>query len=119
MTTWTAWTFRIKDKAYKHVQPHSLELMREKAISETSGMLWWKTQKVVYTGRWAIFFRYNRGPWTVDTTDRIMFERESEARFWFNQTYESIFIKKRDVIPPPPKPKPKKPKKNKPNLRLL
>jgi hypothetical protein len=95
--------------------------MREKAISETSGMLWWKTQKMVYTGRWALFFTYNTGPWSKKTTDQILFEREDEARFWFNQTFNSVFTGKNKVIPPPPKPKPKppKPKIKKPNLRLL
>ena len=121
MTGWTAWTFRIKDTAFRHVQPLSMELVREKAITRVSGYLWWKKEVEDFTGRWAIVIKYNRGPTTRMCRTEVIFDREDEARFWFNQTFDSVFTTTRSPIPPTPKktPKPKKSKKTTNGLRLV
>ena len=116
--TWTAWTFRIHNKAYKNVRPLTMELVREKRVLGSSGMLWWRKEIKQYTGRWAIILRYDRGPATQPKKDVQVFEREDEARFWFNQTFDSVFTAIRKAMPPLP-PKNKKTQKKKPNLRLL
>lgn len=116
--TWTAWTFLLGDKAYKCVRPLYMELVREKQTLESSGMLWWRKTVEEYTGRWTIKFKYDRGPATRSRVDFIYFNTENQARFWFDQTWQSVFLGRKQPIGPKwKKPQPKK--KNKPNLRLL
>jgi len=121
--TWNAWTFRIGNKAFKGIRPISMEIVPERAITSTSGMLWWKKDVEELTGNWVIKLKHDRGPATIARIERIVFERENEAQFWFDQTYSSVFVNKIPVMEPHKVPKPpvskKKPKKPKPHLRLL
>lgn len=117
--TWTVYSFKIKDKAYREVRPLHMELVREKVTVHVSGMLWWKVRREEYTGFWSIVFKYDRGPGTIRATDTVRFQKEDEARFWYQQTFESVFLSQRKIIEPGPS-KPSKPDKTKkPHLRLL
>jgi uncharacterized protein (DUF1330 family) len=123
--TWTAWTIKIGPKAYKGIQPLSIEI-RPAVTLHSSGYLWWKKEWTERTGKWEIKFTYETGPLTPRRTDIIEFASEDQAQYWYDNTYNTVFLSNLDkVVPPPampPPPKMKLPetkKPNKPGLKLV
>jgi hypothetical protein len=112
--TWTSWTIKIGHKAYKGIQPLGIEV-RPEIMTHSSGSLWWKKQWEEKTGRWEIKFTYDTGPFTSRRADIIVFEREVDAQYWYDHTYNSVFLGNYQAPSPPPPPKMKLPEKKKPN----
>jgi hypothetical protein len=104
--TYTAWSFMLGDRAYKHVVPKKIEIFphMQKRLIKTK-FLFFKTYQSMPTGMWNIHFTYNRGPFTVDITDIIPFNDEKTARAWYDATFRSVFLGQ-DSVPQPPTPKP-------------
>lgn len=120
--TWTSWNLRIGDKAFKDVRPLAMEINREVADIST-GYLWWRKEKLEYSGRWYVKLTYDRGPLSNQKSDFIYFADEPTARSWYDEIFNACFLGRISTQapkspPPPPTKKPKSPNKDNP-LRLV
>ncbi len=120
MMQWVAWTLKIADKAYKHIQPLAIEI-RPQVEDHSTGHLWWRKSWTERTGKWEIKFTYDTGPMTPRRTDVHVFDEEAVAREWYDNVYFQVFVGQSSP-PAPPKPKMKLPETKKPGksgLRLV
>lgn len=120
MIQWIAWNLRLGDKAYKLVNPLSMEL-RAQVKTHSTGYLWWRKEWTEETGKWEIKFTYDTGPMTPRRTDVHVFSDEYTARSEYDNIYYQVFTTQVQA-PSMPKPKMKLPetkKNNKPGLRLV
>jgi hypothetical protein len=119
--TWTSWSLRLGDKAYKGVRPLGMEMFAEE-VDKSTGFLWRRVQRIEKTGRWCIKFIYDRGPFSgiKPSVDHIFFDDEDYARQCYDSIFSLCFLERTgDVqLPPSPPNKPKSLNKNNP-LRLV
>jgi len=114
--TWSSWTLRIGNKAFKEVRPKSLHLRKKKAIRRVAGFWIFSKFERYETGEWEIVFSYDNGPITATINTTIQFDNKKEAEAWFYSTYYTIFIPEHEV---PRAPKARKPKSKKSHLALV
>lgn len=119
ITTYTSWNLRIGNKAYSGIVPKEMTIFEEKSsmFSRIKALLF-KERTTPFTGRWAIKITYNNGPSTLNKSDTILFNTETEARYWYDGVFQTVFVKTSETFGTPPPRSPTSPK-NKSGLRLL
>jgi hypothetical protein len=103
MSKWTAWTFQINSKSFKNIRPLSIELARETRL-----IIWLKnifTKAEILSPRWYISLTYDRGPVTKRRQEKVFFDKEEEARYWYNNVFREVFLAKTNKNKTPPKKK--------------
>lgn len=108
--TWTAWTFKIGNKAFKSIRPRSM-FVEQELTREAVSTRWFFFTKymLVPTGRWSLVLTYDRGPHTRTKNEQIFFKNKAIAEHWFEQLYNQVFTSNPNHKVPPPPRKRKKP----------
>lgn len=118
--SYTVWTLRIGNKAFKDTIPVQLRVYPE-VLNHTKGYLWWRKTTSEITGRWIIAYTFKRNDLLgVGETEYIYFDTEKEAQQWYDCTFVGVFLGKTAAAPKTPPPPPVKPKKPiRPGLHLV
>lgn len=114
MATIRLFSFRIHNVAFKNVQPHLLEIRKER-VHPWFEWIYLLLNKSPLKSRWMIKFSYKDQNLDHKTTS-IFFNDKEDAEYWFSFIFDAVFLEKDIQLPPPPKktPPPPPPKKIKP-----
>ena len=89
--TWTSWTFRAKNNAYKEIRPISMKIVEKTITQKVSGIWIFSKYRVIPTDRWEMVLTYDKGPCTKIRSDCIAFDSFLEAEECFYRLYDTIF----------------------------
>ena len=107
--TWTGWTFKMGNKAFKGIRPINMTIEQElnkEVISST--FYFFKKYMMMPTGRWSVVLIFDRGPSSVTRSERVYFSSREKAKIAFDGVYNQVFLNKEHKVPPMP-PKKKRP----------